>query len=223
MIGAAGIRVWPINAASASTIAPRNSMKTYSDVKAAIDKLQARAEELRQAEKAGVVSRIREAISVYGITAAELGLAGGGARSAARSSVAAPAPKGQVGVAKYRDPVSGKTWTGRGKPPLWIVGAKDRDAFLINGSGGSSRAAEAPAAKRGRGGKRKAAPVSNVGVAKYRDPASGKTWTGRGKPPLWIAGAKDRQAFLIDGGSSAAPGAADGRAGGRKAQAGRPS
>ena len=199
-------------------------MKTYSDVKAAIDKLQARAEELRQAEKAGVVSRIREAIAVYGITAAELGLAGGGARSAARSSVAAPAPKGQVGVAKYRDPVSGKTWTGRGKPPLWIVGAKDRDAFLINGSGGGSRAAEAPAAKRGRGGKRKAAAAaSNVGVAKYRDPASGKTWTGRGKPPLWIAGAKDRQAFLIEGGSSAAPGAADGRARGRKAQAGRPS
>ena len=93
-------------------------MKTYSDVKAAIDKLQARAEELRQAEKAGVVSRIREAIAVYGITAAELGLAGGGARSAARRGVAAPAPKGQVGVANYRDPVCGKTWTRGGKPRL---------------------------------------------------------------------------------------------------------
>ena len=196
-------------------------MKTYSDVKAAIDKLQARAEELRQAEKAGVVSRIREAIAVYGITAAELGLAGGGARSAARSSVAAPAPKGQVGVAKYRDPVSGKTWTGRGKPPLWIVGAKDRDAFLINGAGRAGSEAAAP--KRGRGGKRKAAaPVSNVGVPKYRDPASGKTWTGRGKPPLWIVGAKDRQAFLIEGAPSAAPAAAEGRRG-RKAAAGRPS
>jgi DNA-binding protein H-NS len=197
-------------------------MKTYSDVKAAIDKLQARAEELRQAEKAGVISRIRDAISVYGITAAELGLAAGGARSPARGAVAAPSTKMQVGVAKYRDPASGKTWTGRGKPPLWIVGAKDRDAFLINGTGGvSARSAEAPAAKRGRGGKRKAAaaaPASTVGVAKYRDPASGKTWTGRGKPPLWIAGAKDRQAFLIDGGSSAAPSAAEGRrANGRKA------
>jgi DNA-binding protein H-NS len=197
-------------------------MKTYSDVKAAIDKLQARAEELRQAEKAGVISRIRDAISVYGITAAELGLAAGGARSPARGAVAAPSTKMQVGVAKYRDPASGKTWTGRGKPPLWIVGAKDRDAFLINGTGGSSvRSAEAPAAKRGRGGKRKAAaaaPASTVGVAKYRDPASGKTWTGRGKPPLWIAGAKDRQAFLIEGGSSAAPAAAEGRrANGRKA------
>lgn len=31
---------------------------------------------------------------------------------------------------KYRDPVSGKTWTGRGKPPRWIAD-QDRDQFLI--------------------------------------------------------------------------------------------
>ena len=31
---------------------------------------------------------------------------------------------------------------------------------------------------------------------KYRDPATGAHWTGRGKPPAWIAG-KDRDAFLI--------------------------
>ena len=128
-------------------------MKTYSDVKAAIDKLQARAEELRQAEKAWVISRIRDAISVYGITAAELGLAAGGARSPARGATAAPSTKAQVGVAKYRDPASGKTWTGRGKPPLWIAGAKDRQAFLIDGGFSA-----APAAAEGRrAGGRKAA------------------------------------------------------------------
>ena len=31
---------------------------------------------------------------------------------------------------------------------------------------------------------------------KYRDPATGTTWTGRGKPPRWIEG-KDRAAFAI--------------------------
>lgn len=31
---------------------------------------------------------------------------------------------------------------------------------------------------------------------RYRDPATGATWTGRGKAPLWIAG-KDRSAFAI--------------------------
>jgi DNA-binding protein H-NS len=34
------------------------------------------------------------------------------------------------------------------------------------------------------------------GTPKYRDPATGKTWTGRGKPPVWIQG-KDRSQFLI--------------------------
>jgi DNA-binding protein H-NS len=31
---------------------------------------------------------------------------------------------------------------------------------------------------------------------KFRDPATGNTWSGRGKPPHWIAG-KDRQSFAI--------------------------
>ncbi|CAM3686433.1 H-NS family nucleoid-associated regulatory protein [Polynucleobacter antarcticus] len=31
---------------------------------------------------------------------------------------------------------------------------------------------------------------------KYRNPASGETWTGRGKAPKWIDG-RDRASFLI--------------------------
>ena len=31
---------------------------------------------------------------------------------------------------------------------------------------------------------------------KYRNPATGQTWTGRGKAPLWIA-KEDREKFLI--------------------------
>jgi DNA-binding protein H-NS len=32
--------------------------------------------------------------------------------------------------AKYRDPVSGKTWSGKGRAPKWINGG-DRSAFVI--------------------------------------------------------------------------------------------
>src|SRR4029453_19680675 len=60
-----------------------------------------------------------------------------------------------------------------------------------------------------------AATATTVGVAKYRDPQTGKTWTGRGKPPNWIAGAKDRQAFLI------APGAGEDGASSKKTAAKR--
>jgi DNA-binding protein H-NS len=37
--------------------------------------------------------------------------------------------------------------------------------------------------------------VSKV-AAKYRDPATGQTWTGRGKAPKWIEG-QDRTPFVI--------------------------
>ncbi|WP_080416461.1 H-NS histone family protein [Burkholderia ubonensis] len=35
-----------------------------------------------------------------------------------------------------------------------------------------------------------------LALAKYRDPASGAVWSGRGRAPRWIAG-QDRENFLI--------------------------
>jgi len=32
---------------------------------------------------------------------------------------------------------------------------------------------------------------------KYQDPKTGATWSGRGKPPQWIANARNRERFLI--------------------------
>jgi DNA-binding protein H-NS len=39
---------------------------------------------------------------------------------------------------------------------------------------------------------------------KYRDPATGKTWNGHGKTPLWLVGISDRSAYLIDAQADAA-------------------
>lgn len=45
---------------------------------------------------------------------------------------------------------------------------------------------------------RKASAAKGGTVApKYRDPATGATWTGRGKAPLWIASESDRSKFAI--------------------------
>ena len=106
-------------------------MKTYADIKAEIAKLEKRAEDARKAEIAGVVGRIKEAISAYGLTAADLGL--GRAASSRAKPVKAAKSTGRpaIGVARYRDPATGKTWTGQGRPPAWIVDATDRDAFRI--------------------------------------------------------------------------------------------
>jgi DNA-binding protein H-NS len=109
-------------------------MKTYSAIKAEIAKLKKQAEALRKTEVAGVIAKIKEAIAAYALTAADLGL-GRGAAKAMRTSKARSGKKTgtTIGVAKYRDPKTGKTWTGRGKPPAWIAGVKNRDPYLIDG------------------------------------------------------------------------------------------
>ena len=48
----------------------------------------------------------------------------------------------------------------------------------------------------GRTAKPAGAKITAKVAPKYRDPATGQTWTGRGKAPKWIEG-KDRAAFTI--------------------------
>ncbi|KVC50356.1 H-NS family nucleoid-associated regulatory protein [Burkholderia diffusa] len=96
-------------------------MATYLELKAQADALAQQAEEARLAELDSVITSIREQIAEYGITAEQLF----GRRRAVASSARAPV------APKYRDPKSGKTWSGRGKAPQWIANAKNRDRFLI--------------------------------------------------------------------------------------------
>ncbi|HEX7936283.1 MAG TPA: H-NS histone family protein [Paraburkholderia sp.] len=97
-------------------------MSQYADLKAQIAKLQAQAEEARRTEIDNVIADIRQKIGEYGLTAQDLGFAVAAKRG--RPPKKAPLP------AKYQDPKSGNTWSGRGKPPKWIVG-KNRERFLI--------------------------------------------------------------------------------------------
>lgn len=39
--------------------------------------------------------------------------------------------RGRKAAAKYRDPVTGKEWSGRGRAPAWISGEADRGRFLL--------------------------------------------------------------------------------------------
>jgi DNA-binding protein H-NS len=121
-------------------------MKTYQAMRAQIAKLEQQAEALRARELKDVIAKIKSAIAAYDLTADDLGLAGKAAKApkVARRGKAkgksASRGRATVGVAKYRDPKTGDTWTGRGRPPTWIVASKNRDAFLID-------APNAPAAK----------------------------------------------------------------------------
>jgi DNA-binding protein H-NS len=76
--------------------------------------------------------------------------------------------------------------------------AKIRDLMEKHGLTVADIEAHTGGKKRGR--KPGAATVAKPAAsAKYRDPKSGATWTGHGRAPAWIASAKDRTKFLVDG------------------------
>jgi DNA-binding protein H-NS len=119
-------------------------MATYADVKRQIAKLEKQAETLFRNEIKEAVAAVKELIARYELTAEDLGLV---AKRGQRGTRNTKAPKAKSGGAPmYRDPKSGKTWTGRGKPPNWIAGAKNREAFLIAASSVSVPADASPQA-----------------------------------------------------------------------------
>jgi DNA-binding protein H-NS len=99
-------------------------MSQYSELKAQIAKLQAQADEARRAEIVGVIADIRQKIAEFGLSAQDLGFAEAPRRGRPPKARKAPLP------AKYRDPKTGATWSGRGRSPSWLAG-KNRDKFLI--------------------------------------------------------------------------------------------
>ena len=95
----------------------------YEELQAKIADLQAQAARVKEEEKQQAIDMARTMISAYGITAKDLGL------DKAPKVKTGPKPGNKV-AAKYRDPASGATWSGRGKTPRWINGA-DRSQYAI--------------------------------------------------------------------------------------------
>ncbi|WP_050451742.1 H-NS histone family protein [Candidatus Burkholderia verschuerenii] len=53
--------------------------------------------------------------------------------------------------------------------------------------------------KRAAKGTKAAVPVKPASAVKYRDPKTGATWSGKGRAPGWIAKARNRDKFLVEG------------------------
>lgn len=96
-------------------------MATYRDLKAKAEKLLAEAEQARLAEQEEVIQEIRNKVAEYGITPEQVF----GRKRVKLNGHAAPPV-----AAKYQDPKTGQTWSGRGRAPGWIKG-KNRERFLI--------------------------------------------------------------------------------------------
>lgn len=100
--------------------------KTFLEIQKQIQQLQKEADQLRKNEANDVLSRIKEAIEVYGFTAADLGVERGAGRAARGQKIVKrggkAASRASSSVPKYRDQ-EGNVWSGRGPRPAWFKAA----------------------------------------------------------------------------------------------------
>lgn len=97
------------------------SMATLKELLAQQEALSKQIEETRAAAKSAAIEQVRQLIADNELTASDVF---GSGKSAGKKKAT-----GTVAI-KYRDPQSGKTWTGRGKAPRWLDG-KNKDDFLV--------------------------------------------------------------------------------------------
>jgi DNA-binding protein H-NS len=97
-------------------------MPTYQEYLDQIAKLQSLAEAARQHELANAKQRILDLMRQHDLSLEDF--AGTAKKPRKVRGKSGPAP------VKYRDPESGKSWTGRGRAPGWLQG-KHKDDFLV--------------------------------------------------------------------------------------------
>jgi DNA-binding protein H-NS len=123
----------------------KEKMATLSQIEQRIVQLQKKADDLRRKKSASIILSIRKMMAEHGLTIKDIEAAPQemprrrGRPVGSKNTVVAPVVKSAKSakntktppVAKYRDPVTGATWSGRARPPAWIKDAKDRSKFLI--------------------------------------------------------------------------------------------
>lgn len=93
-------------------------MSSYKDLLQQREQLEQQIQQARKAEMSEAVAKVRALVTEYDLTQEDVFPS---SKPKATRSPVAP---------KFRDPDTGATWTGRGKPPKWIDG-KDRAQYEI--------------------------------------------------------------------------------------------
>ncbi len=93
--------------------------KSYQELLQEREALDAQIAQARKEAIEAAIAQVRSIVAEFDLTE----------RDVFRGSTASSKPKAKV-PPKYRDPATGKTWSGRGKPPTWIAN-KDRAQFAI--------------------------------------------------------------------------------------------
>jgi DNA-binding protein H-NS len=97
-------------------------MATLQELLAQKAALENQIAQTRKQELSDAINQVKALVAAHGLSADDVF---GGARKAKAES-----KKGSKVAAKYRDPISGKTWSGRGLAPKWLDG-KNKADYLI--------------------------------------------------------------------------------------------
>jgi len=98
-------------------------MSSLQDLLAQKADIDRQISEARRHERNEAISKVRALMAEHGLTAADL---------VAKASGPRGSTSGRKVAAKYRDPVSGQTWTGRGLKPKWLAAALESGKQLTD-------------------------------------------------------------------------------------------
>jgi len=103
-------------------------MSNYKELLAQREALDRKIEDARQAEVAAAIAQVRQLVREFGLSAVDCGF------PSPAGNKLAPKKATAVVVPKYRSP-DGQTWTGRGRPPIWLAAfeaqGRSREDFRI--------------------------------------------------------------------------------------------
>lgn len=89
-------------------------MPTIQELLAQKAALEKQIAEAQRSARADAIAKVKALMAEYGLTATDL---------AGKAAPAAKPEGGKKVAAKYRDPATGQSWTGRGLKPKWLQAA----------------------------------------------------------------------------------------------------
>lgn len=100
-------------------------MATLEELLEQQKQLEEKIEQARKEERGEAIKKIKALVEKYQIKASSIF----GRKAAHSGEESSSTPRAKLSP-KYRDPETGKTWTGQGREPSWLKG-KNRKEYLI--------------------------------------------------------------------------------------------